>query len=300
MTPVETAILKALAWHALFGFPLTVEEVRVAAPLKMTLEEAVAGLASLRIAGRVGERRGFFFLAGREADVAERLARYDVAEFKFRRARRFVAVARFLPFVRAVFACNTLARSGAAATSDIDLAIIAAPSHVWTSRLFVTGLATLLHLRPLPQRLADTLCLSFYADESALDFEPFRLPDDESLPRWIADFYPLYDESNIASRIFEANSWILKVLPNALPPRAIPRRSCLPLLLPLKRLVELLTSWLEPLARRFQEVIMPTALKAGGPGVVLTDHVLKLHVTDRRAEQTRRYRGLLKSVIPLS
>jgi hypothetical protein len=293
MTPNESTILKALAWHALFSFPLTVEEVRLAAPIKLTLAEVETTLGALRAAGRVGERNGLYFLAGHDGDVSERLARYDFAERKYRRARRFSALARFLPFVRGIFACNTLARSGAKVSSDIDLFVAAEDRHVWTARLFTTGLAALLGLRPTFRDATDGVCLSFYVATSALDLRPLALPNDEALPRWIADFYPLYGEAGVVEAFFAQNAWIAATLPNVLTPRAVPRRSLRPRLLPLKRLVESMLSFLEPSARSFQMIIMPPVLKSGGPGIVLTADVIKLHSQDRREEQSRRYRASL-------
>ena len=293
MSPSESASLKALAWHALFSFPLTAEEVRLAAPARLTLAEVVLGLESLRAAGRVGESHGLYFLAGRENDVNERLARYDLAERKCRRARRFASVARLLPFVRGIFICNTLARSGAKDSSDIDLFVVAADRRVWTARLFTTGLAAAFGLRPTPGNATDGICLSFYVAESALDLRALALPNDEALPRWIADFYPLYDEVDIAEKIFAQNAWIFAAVPNVLPPRSIPRRSLAPRLLPLKRLAEAALGFLEPIARRFQLRILPPVLKSGGPNVVLNADVIKLHSQDRREEQSRQYRASL-------
>jgi hypothetical protein len=113
------------------------------------------------------------------------------------------------------------------------------------------------------------------------------------LPRWVADFYPLYDEVGVSDALFSRNAWIAATVPNALAPRAVPRRSLPPRLLPLKHLFEAILGGLEPAARRFQRSIMPPALSAGGPGVVVNDEVLKLHCQDRREEHRRRFQASL-------
>lgn len=304
---LEEAILSALAYHDLFGFPLTAEEIRLALPRlegsAPRLEDVVRALAVLAAAGASGTRDGFHFLPGRERIVDDRRARYVIAERKFAIVRRFLLAARFAPWLRAVFVCNTLARSNARPESDLDLFIVTAPGRIWLARLLVAGLGALLRLRPTLERSADRLCFSFFATTEALGLRRFAVEDDVYLAHWLHDLHPVYDEAGLARRVWTENAWVRERLPASPPPAVSSRRLVPPRLLFAKRRLERALDWafgdrLEAWARRTQLRVMPAGLRrlaeAEGSAVVLSDDVLKFHDQDRREEIRDRYRARLR------
>lgn len=297
MIRLRQGLLSALAYYDAFDVPLTSQEAFLALPVsdgpRATFEDVERAFEELARTGAIGTAEGFHFLAGREAIVATRRARYVLAEAKYARVRRFLAIARHAPFLRAVFVCNTLARSYARPESDIDLFLVAAPGRIWLTRLFVTGLAALLRVRPTEEESADRICLSFFVTTEALNLKPLAIEDDVYLAHWLQELCPVYDEAGIVRRSFVENGWLRGVLPETRVQVPSHRRMTRPRLVALKRLAERLLDAafgdrLERWARARQLAWMPASLKAaaGTPDsdVVLTDSVLKFHDRDRRAE----------------
>ncbi len=297
MKSVMEGILSALAYHDAFEFPLTAQELYLALPAAEgshpSFEDAEKALAELARLGHVGAAGGCYFLPGREEIVATRKTRYDLAEGKYQRVRRFLRIARFAPFLRAVFVCNTLARSNARAESDIDLYLVAAPGRIWLTRLCVTGLAALLRARPTETESADRICLSFFVTSDALDLRALAIEDDVYLAHWLHELCPIYDEAGLARRSYAENGWLRDALPQTRVQAPSPRRALAPRFLRIKRTLEraldaVFGDRLEGWAKERQLAWMPASLKAAAAapdsGVVLTDSVLKFHDRDRRAE----------------
>lgn len=309
--PVPTADLQkslaaALAYFDVFNFPLTLPELRrfrglpdsedreFADPTFSDILEALKGL-------QVGEKDGFYHLAGREQAVEERRLRYRLADRKFRRARRFARFLSWLPSVRLVAVCNSLSLAHAADGSDIDLFIVARPGTVWATRLIAAGVLAVLGLRPEQDNERDRLCLSFLVSEKALDLSGLRLPtDDAYLPYWVATLLPLYDADGTLKRLFAANSWIRRRIPGirlqdyALGRRLEPRRSPFAALLPVFRA-------LDAPARRVQDRVFPDRIRQmmnRDSRVVVNDDTLKFHVDDRREAVTREFRERLAGLVP--
>lgn len=293
MTDLQHAILQTLAYHALFEFPLTREEItRGLISDRIFLEDEVyEGIESM-IPERLSRVEGFITEPGNEHFVGLRKERYREAEKKFCKALRFVRVCRFLPFVRMIAVSNTLGYSNARAASDIDFFIIAEARHLWTARSFVTGLAALLHLRPTAFVRKNQLCLCFYHTTDHLSLESLAIPDDIYLPHWVAQLYPLYDAGNDYERFWNANAWIHNILPHAQSVKPVDRRtvrdsrgSRL-----IQRLLETGTQRFEPWLQRIQEAKLPPVLKQQrglGTGVVTSPYLLKFHEDDKRAWLTR-------------
>jgi len=296
MSRLRESLLSALAYYDAFEVPLTSQEVFLALPAldgpRPSFEEVERSLAEAVRVGRAASADGFYFLPGREALVTTRRARYALAEGKYARVRRFLSIARFAPFLRAVFVCNTLARSYARPESDIDLFLIATPGRIWLTRLCVTGLAA--------------LCLSFFVTTEALDLKPLAIEDDVYLAHWLQELCPVYDEAGIVRRSFVENGWLRDVLPETRVQVPSPRRLVRARLLGAKRALERLLDAafgdrLEDWAKRRQLAWMPPALKAaaGTPAsdVILNDSVLKFHDRDRRAEIRDAYRRKMQDLL---
>jgi hypothetical protein len=297
MNRTHQGILAALAYYDAFEFPLTAQEIFLALPAaegtRPTFEDVERVLAEAVRRGAVGLSEGLYFLAGREASVASRKARYLLAEGKYDRVRKFFALARYAPYLRAAFVCNTLARSYARAGSDIDMFVVAAPGRIWLTRLFVTGLAAFLRVRPTETESADKICLSFFVTEDALDLKPLAIDGDIYLPHWLQELYPVYDEAGATRRLFAENGWLRDVLPGTRVQAPARRRAVAPHLVGTKRAFERLLDGLfgdrhERWAERRQKAWMPAALRAAANSadsdVVLSDRILKFHDRDRRAE----------------
>lgn len=301
MNPLLKYILEAVTYHDLFDFPLTAHEIFLALPGEagqVQQADVMVALASRDAAAYLESRNGLWHLRGRGEIIEKRLQRYDLAEKKYRIVRRFFKVARHAPFLRAVFVCNTLSRSNARPESDIDLFLVAEEGRVWVTRLFVTGLAALLRIRPTATDTKDRLCLSFFITKDALNLRSHAIHEDVYLPHWLLDLYPVYDEDGITASVFVQNTWAKEALPGLRKQHVSHRRLVRSSTSRMKVFLEnMLGSRAEKVAKHLQWKWMPDRLKQNaerGEGVVLTDSILKLHGTDRRAEFRDKYRKRIK------
>lgn len=287
---LRDAVAATLTYFDLFDYPLTLQELRrylyrypnkvtTAAPtttdLLRTLEDPAFGCVS-----------GFYFLDGRDEVVMIRQKRFRMAERKYRRALSFARIARFLPSIRLIAVCNSLAISNAGSESDIDMFIVVRPNSVWTTRLLVAGTLSVFGLRPTDTRHADMFCVSFYVSETNMDLSSIALPDGDTYLRyWIASLIPIYDTGDMMRSLMESNKELLRDLPavrgEQVPTARIvssaPRWTSL--LMPLVRFIE-------PFARRFQMRKFPESIRAKAnrdSRVRISDDMLKFHVNDRRA-----------------
>lgn len=259
---------RAVAWFDGFGFPLTAEEV-------------------VRYADEATDRPmsadGFLFMDGRTGFVEERLRRQRYAERKFRRALRVGQILAALPGVRMIAVANTLAFDAARDESDIDLFIVVKRGWLWTFRLLAVGLLKMFGLRPYEGGGRDAICLSFIIDETALDLSPLAIENDRYLAVWVASLVPIFDRDGTYRKFWDANIWIRAMLPNAYPRETSIRRRVRPFV----RLPAFGRSPIENIARHIQSRRFPSEIKSmmnRDTRVVATDHILKFHTNDRRAE----------------
>ena len=295
MSTAADKVLRALSYHDLFDFPLTAEEARLSDG-SVTAVETISGLDEAVAAGSVSTRNGLYSLRGREALFDVRRRRYLLAEGKYRLVLRFFRFARHLPFLRAVFVCNTLGRSNAREESDIDLLLVIRSRHLWTARLLLAGLAAALGLRPTPADGKDKLCFSFFVSEDALNLQPLAIEGDVYLSRWLDELYPIYDEDGFAARIAAANRWAGTSAASAVRRRSLPKAGIVKGAI--ERLFGLFGESIERGAKSLQSRLLPEELKRmaaePGTGVVLSDAVLKFHDHDRRAEIRDRHAAAIE------
>ena len=136
MFPLKQSIVKTLTYFDLIYYPLTKEE------LFAYLWRAPYGryddfLSVLERPERCWESKwGYYFLPGREKKIENRRIRLLHSEQKLKLARRAVKKIRAVPFLRAIFLCNSVASGTAGETSDIDFFIVTAPKRIWLVRFF--------------------------------------------------------------------------------------------------------------------------------------------------------------------
>ncbi len=195
-------------------------------------------------------------------------------ERKLWRAKKIAYALSFLPFVRAIAVCNSLALHMVHEDSDIDLFIVAAPGRVWSARFWVTGALAVARMRPGEARL-DPVCVSFFIDESTTNLAHLEIERDIYFLYWMRSLLPLFGahplfESGAHTprefRITHARAATLSARAFEFCARLIPENF-------------LFTQ---------QKKIMPSELLAAAEkndtSVVLSEKIIKLHLNDRRAE----------------
>lgn len=222
MNDLEKSILKTIAFFDIFSYPLTASEIfkwLYKPQQKYLLSDVREILKTSQILKKeLASKEGFYYIKGRDHIYLRRKQNNNLAERKFRRVVYLSKVYRFVPFVRLVAVCNSLAYSNANEKSDIDLFIISRRNTIWLARFFTIFIVKLLGLRPKEDSKKDTFCLSFFVDENYLNILSSRMGnDDVYYPYWVSSLMPVYNPDGLYEKFLEANSWYKSYLPNAYP-----------------------------------------------------------------------------------
>lgn len=306
------SILATLAYFDLFSHPLTAQELyrslwqppigQSTWPLFLhALDKAVTD-------HRLEETHGYYTLPHRSDIVATREATIRHIDRKLQIAKRAACKLRFVPFIRAVFVCNTVATGTADAASDIDVFIIIRHHRLWIARLLATLTLSVFGLRRHGKHVTDRICLSFYVTDDALNLENIMIPSpDIYLTYWVHTLLPIYDPDSLRRDFMKKNPWACVWLPNAdtsytFSPRfrvgenrwshAVQRFFSI--------------AWgsaygdtVEAIAKDLQQKKMksPVADNTRSRHVIISDTMLKFHEHDRRAEYKEQWQTRLKSLL---
>lgn len=262
---------------------------------------------STYLAERVESNEGFYFLRGSEDTVPIRKERYLMAERKYQHVRRALRAFRYLPFIRCIAVCNTLAYSNTRDEGDLDLLVITRPGRIWTARMLATSLAQLLGWRPDFRHTRDAVCLSFFLAEDAFDFRQIALePDDRYLCYWLDQLVPLYGDASAVDSLRKENAWHAAHLPNAYGTFPARRRVVTDTFASkaVKGVLHTVHAgnFGNALERRYEQIqrrLLPDRLRDMAnkdSRVVVSDGMLKFHDNDRRADFAELFAARLASV----
>jgi hypothetical protein len=299
------SILQTLTYFDLFDHPLTAEEVfRYLWEYNKGTDyaEFLNQLEQLEYLQNFDHKKGFYFLAGREVVVAERQRRIKLVESKLKIARRGIKKLRYVPFVRAVFVCNTLALGSVTEKSDIDVFVVTRKGRIWLARFFCNLFLRLCRLRTSKKGYRNKVCLSFFVTDNSLNLADLQIGEiDVYLIYWISLLMPVYDPEKVRERIIEENAWIKEFVSQAcddfvLLPKYRVKDARLSRLI--RKVFE--TMWggrygdiIERQAKSAQAVkIKKRGLETDviNKSVVISDSFLKFHENDRRRQYQERWR----------
>ncbi len=211
------SILRTLVYFDLVAYPLTANEIwqflykEIADDFKPIL----SALEDLKNNSIIAEKYGYYYLFGKDDLVEKRRSQLVISELKLKKARRAVKFIRGVPFLKAVFVCNTVAAGTAFEESDIDFFIIAEKNRLYIVRFFTNLILRIFGLRTYGDKMADRICLSFFVDDQNLSLEKLKaLPEDIHFSYWALQMVPIYDPQNYFKRFLSANFWIKKYVPN--------------------------------------------------------------------------------------
>lgn len=200
---------------------------------------------------------------------------------------------RFLPFVRQVGVCNSLAIGNSDAGSDIDLFLVVDHERFFTARFFTSFIFQVLGKRRYGEKVAGRFCLSFWVSDRCLNMSDLLIDDDYYFKFWLNNIWWLLDDCRVVDMFLEENTEnIFRSYQSSL--LAVEKR----------------TSWFEKImSGRFGNVLegllekyqMERAnkkykQKKSPKGVVLRRGVFKCHDKDIRWDFRDRFRRFLSSL----
>lgn len=206
-------ILQTLAYFDVFGYPLTREEIFRF--IYTEGKEVKEGTEFFNILQDLDSKEGYYFLPGRGEIVEKRQRNIWFVESKMKRALRGIKKLARVPFVRAVFVCNTVAGVGVEESSDIDVFIITKKGRIFLARAVATFYLGLFNMRRTKRKIKNKICLSFYVADNNLNLQSVAFENDVYLMYWLAQLIPVYDPDNLFGSLQKANTWVKKYLPNA-------------------------------------------------------------------------------------
>lgn len=217
-------ILATLAYYDVFDFPLKKEEVFGFLVSFEHLSVSGSGhapdfgelkteLETLKSNGTVNFYNGFYFLFDRDYLVPLRLRREKIAKKKWKKVFRAIKWLKFLPYIKAVFASGSLAMSNTEELGDLDILIIVKHGRIWLSRLFVSGLLSLIGIRrKYNQKIApDRICLNHYITDKSL-LIPYKSV--YAAQTYINLKSVFVSKPEIVAEFYKANSWLSEYILN--------------------------------------------------------------------------------------
>jgi hypothetical protein len=308
LTPLEQAIYKTLAYFDIFNHPLTLLELRrylFFTNQSATLAEIAAAVRGTGLSRFIEQRDGFYMLTGRGECVAIRHHRYVLAQKKFAIAQLACRWLRLLGFVRGVAVCNSLGYSNATRESDVDVVIMATSTRLWLVRLWAIIITTLLGIRLHSSVKRDKVCLSFYITPEAQLASVAHQPVDIYLLYWLATLTPLYGagawQQWMDSQLPWASHWLPHLSGYQTSSRRLVHDTAYSSMN--KKILEFsqggtMGAGMEQTAERLQRSRLLPQLIARSQrddgAVVLSDTMLKFHLSDRRLEIFDQWQQRLK------
>ena len=300
---MSKSILTTLAYFSIFDYPLTIIELwqwlywqEAGEPDFNVYQDSILELKQKKL---IIVHQGFVCLVDKESDVIKRQQNYRDSFAKYEIARKICRVFAFLPFVQAIFVCNSLAYNNSRSDGDIDLFIVTKKDRLWLSRFLTIGLLKIFKLRPVKNDKKNKIDPTFFINDKDLNLNKIAIENDIYLKYWLGQLVPIYDPNNVLLELREGNVDLLKFLPNALPVQPHARR-----LVKYNWIIGLVRfKWkllfdyqcFEDWSRIFQLRIMPVILKNQlnkNKGVVANMQMIKMHSNDRRQEYADKWQGV--------
>lgn len=292
---LRTSIFATILYYDSFNLPLTFAEVynylinpKRFAPNKddavVNIEAAdiVTELDNMARVGLIGHKNGFYFMPKRD-DLYER--RIEKDKLSGKKWKKFLATAKYLqlaPYLRAVFASGSLAANSPEPKSDFDVFIIIKPGHLYTGRLFLWLISSVLGVRRgrFDVVAPDKLCFNHYLTGDALGFSHRSLYIAQSL----ANMKPVIASGEILEKFIASNRWANSYCYNFRPATAYRDVKTSRVLLAFARTGEavlnnFLGDLLEKILKAFQQKRIknnPATYESGGR-IIFTDTELEFH-----------------------
>src|SRR3989338_6596203 len=180
MQELKEAILKTLVFFDLNNHPLTIAEIYTYLFKTEGLEDSTAdnlyrGLEGLVADAKIAQIDGFYFLAGREEIVKDRLAAYPLYFDRIQKTAKKILLLRYVPYIRGIAVGGSLAGMYSNPISDIDFFVIVRPGRIWLGRLLLSFATHLMGVRRYGNHVANRICLNHYIVSG------LKLPSDHTI-----------------------------------------------------------------------------------------------------------------------
>lgn len=211
---LDKAIMATLAYHDIFDYPLTQEEIHnYLIGKKSSPSQIEKELTKLKATARIGERQSYLYLKNRMSLTRTRAQRAKYSQRKLKKAALFANILKGVPTIRLVAISGAIAMQNSGKKDDIDLVIICARNTLWTTRFLANLLLLPFKRYPKSSLVSDRACLNIFIDQSDIKITPQNLYTAHE----ICQMKPIWDMDKTYSRFIRGNQWIWQYLPNWTP-----------------------------------------------------------------------------------
>lgn len=210
---LEKSIIATLAYYDILGLPLTGFEVykyltNVDNPISFyNVLDLLENNGLLQ--KHLGRKNGFYFLKGRVNIVWQRIKKEKIIQEKWKKRKSTIKLLAAVPFLRTVVLSGSMAVGNTGKDSDIDLLIIVKTGRIWTTRLLVTILLSILGARRHGKFIKDRICLNHYITDTSLKINFPSLYNAQTYVHLI----PILGDAKMFTRFQKENSWVREKLP---------------------------------------------------------------------------------------
>src|SRR3989338_3158387 len=218
MTYLRNSILATIIYYDILDFPLTLLEIYkyMINPGRLTrfkdsfgeitpglIVEELDKLVSSKI---IGHKNGFYFLDGRENLYNLRMEKDKLANQKWKKFLRYCYWLQLAPFLRGIFASGSMAISNTDEKSDFDVLIIAKAGRLYSCRLFLWLVSSLMGVRRKKyERVApDKLCFNHFITDRSLTIVHESLYNAQTY----INLKPVFVSSELIGEFYGANLWL--------------------------------------------------------------------------------------------
>lgn len=190
-----------------------------------------------------------------------------------KKAQRYSFIFSHIPGILCVCIGNSVAMNTAHQDSDIDLFIICKKKRIWTVRICLTFLLTLLWQRKTGKKHAGKFCLSFFITQDAMDLKKIAIKNDYYLAYWVKTLIPIVNKNQTFEKFQNINLYVKTSQDINRSPKTLTY---------IGNLIETLlkVTFLSRTKKSFQKLWKPF-------WVIITDDMLKFHDKDRRKSLQR-------------
>ena len=156
--------------------------------------------------GRLCVCDGYYMFPGQQDLYERRIEREKISAQKWKKLLRFAWWFQAVPFLRGMLASGSLALEGAGEKSDFDVLVIAQAGRLYTCRLILSGLASLMGVRRTwrDKVAPDKFCFNHYITDLSL-----RIPHQSLFnAQTYANLKPVFIVGDLAGRFYKENLWI--------------------------------------------------------------------------------------------
>ncbi|MDP3792967.1 MAG: hypothetical protein Q8Q89_04565 [bacterium] len=292
----RNSILATIVYYDIFDYPLTPSEVHgnLINPARIMMIKSGIGeidvndineeLKKLATSQVIGEKNGFYFLGGRDELYETRTKTNQVADQKWKKFFKFTKFLALTPYLRGVFASGSLALGNTDEQSDFDVLIIARSGRLYTCRLFLWLITSLLGVRRKKHEKSapDKFCFNHYITNDSLKLTHESLFNAQTY----ANLKPAMIGQEMVDEFYDSNLWLNNYLYNFQPQKDFARKNIKPwkLLLFVAGAFEwFFNSRLGDVFEKFVKTIQqkkiknnPVTYESGGR-IVFTDYELEFH-----------------------